>query len=108
MSARSLACGHSDCSISSGICEELTFGRGTLDRNGYWEIPCYPCAASFKQRNPDMAKEYGVWPEKEENNLQRKERLKREDFEARVEGRPTLRVTLADLLRHRLDRQGGT
>ena len=35
------ACGHEDCGVSSGICEELTFGRGEQpDYHGYWEIPC--------------------------------------------------------------------
>jgi hypothetical protein len=58
------ACGHADCGTSSGICEELTFGYGELDFNGYWEFPCRTCATSFEEDRPDMAKEYGVWPEK--------------------------------------------
>jgi len=42
--------------------EELTFGRGELGDHGYWEIPCRSCAEAFERENPDMAKEYGVWP----------------------------------------------
>jgi hypothetical protein len=60
------ACGRDDCGVSSGICEELTFGRGELDFNGYWEIPCRSCAEAFEKKNPDMACEYGVWPGEEE------------------------------------------
>jgi hypothetical protein len=56
------ACGHEDCSVSSGICEELTFGRGELGVHGYWEIPCRSCAEVFEREHPDMASEYGVWP----------------------------------------------
>ena len=55
-------CGHEDCGVSSGICEELTFGRGELDDHGYWEFPCRPCAEAFEEKNPDMACEYGIWP----------------------------------------------
>lgn len=28
--------------FSTGICERLTCGYGTLDDNGYWEFPLYP------------------------------------------------------------------
>jgi hypothetical protein len=55
------ACGH-NCFVSSGICEEMTFGRGKLSDSGYWEIPCELCAAAFAKRNPDLASKYGVWP----------------------------------------------
>jgi hypothetical protein len=41
------ACGHDDCGCSTGIHEGLTFGRGRLDRNGYWEFPCRVCAAEW-------------------------------------------------------------
>ncbi len=56
------ACGHVDCGVSSGISEELTFGRGELDDHGYWEIPCRACAEAFERECPDMVKEYGTWP----------------------------------------------
>lgn len=58
----SRACGHPDCCTSSGICEELTFGRGKLDDHGYWQFSCRPCAAAFEAANPDAARKYGVWP----------------------------------------------
>lgn len=60
------ACGHEDCGVSSGtMSEELTFGRGNLHSSGYWEIACRPCAEEFEREHPDMAKEFGVWPEAE-------------------------------------------
>lgn len=33
-------CGHHDCSCSCNIADVLTFGRGELDKGGFWEIPC--------------------------------------------------------------------
>lgn len=56
------ACGHDDCGTSSGLADELTFGRGELDDSGYWEIPCRPCAEAFEREHPGTAKQYGVWP----------------------------------------------
>lgn len=47
------ACGNADCKVSTGICDSLTFGRGDLDDNGYWEIPCGPCAREHERRHPD-------------------------------------------------------
>jgi hypothetical protein len=29
-----------DCKVSTGICGCLTYGKGRLDFNGFWEIPC--------------------------------------------------------------------
>lgn len=29
-------------SFSTGICENLTCGYGTLDNSGYWQFPLYP------------------------------------------------------------------
>jgi hypothetical protein len=56
-------CGNEDCCTSTGIHEGLTFGRGELDFNGYWEIPCYECARAFEDQFPDKAKEWGpCWP----------------------------------------------
>lgn len=40
-------CGEPDCGCSTGICGNLTFGRGNLDPNGYWEFPCEKCALAF-------------------------------------------------------------
>jgi hypothetical protein len=37
-------CGNPRCSCSTGIHEGLTFGSGKLDHNGYWAVPCAPCA----------------------------------------------------------------
>lgn len=38
------------CSASSGIHGGLTFGRGDLDFNGYWEFPCELCARKAEKR----------------------------------------------------------
>lgn len=46
------ACGHADCGVSTGICGAATFGRGELDVNGYWDIPCDPCARRWEKRHP--------------------------------------------------------
>ena len=51
------ACGSPECGVSTGICERLTFGRGKLDFNGYWEIPCRPCARAEERRTGEEA-----WP----------------------------------------------
>ncbi len=54
-------CGHVDCKVSTGIHEGLTFGRGHLDRYGYWEHPCRACAEEWDAANPNS--EYGpAWP----------------------------------------------
>jgi hypothetical protein len=58
--------GHEQCSVSTGICDRLTFGRGTLDSNGYWAIPCGECARNFENANP----KYGeCWPTKSDTRL---------------------------------------
>jgi len=44
------ACGNSDCCVSTGIHEGLTFGRGELDDLGYWEIPCGICAREWEEK----------------------------------------------------------
>ena len=52
-------CGNSDCGVSTSIDDvTLTFGRGDLDFNGYWEIPCPICAEDFQRTNPNQS----VWP----------------------------------------------
>lgn len=66
------ACGHPDCSCSTGIHETsdddgspaspwaLTFGRGELDTLGYWEVPCAICARAGEKR--DGVPEGSYWP----------------------------------------------
>lgn len=41
-------CGNQNCSVSTGICENLTFGSGKLDDYGYWEFPCKICEDAYK------------------------------------------------------------
>ena len=52
-------CGRSDCGASSGIAvDEITFGYGKLDQNGYWEHGCWPCARAWEQKHPGEI----AWP----------------------------------------------
>lgn len=37
------ACNDPECCVSTGICGNLTFGKGELCDYGYWEHPCRPC-----------------------------------------------------------------
>jgi hypothetical protein len=53
-----IGCNNPDCGISGGICGEMTFGSGDLSDNGYWEKPCYICAAAWKKLYPKDK----VWP----------------------------------------------
>ena len=54
------ACGHPDCGVSTAIDDEtLTHGRGDLDKYGFWEIPCPPCARAAEKRSPEYGKR---WP----------------------------------------------
>jgi hypothetical protein len=52
-------CNDPDCSVSTGIHEGLTFGRGDLDLNGFWSIPCEPCARAWEMKYPEDAP---CWP----------------------------------------------
>jgi hypothetical protein len=56
------SCGHSDCSISTGIDESLTFGRGRLDDYGFWQIPCGICAQAWEEAHPEDGP---CWPFKQ-------------------------------------------
>jgi len=47
-----------DCSASTGICGQMTFGRGKLDNNGYWEIPCEECAENYEANQKEFWEEY--------------------------------------------------
>lgn len=38
-------------SFSTGICESLTCGYGTLDDSGYWEFPLYPAEQYLGKQN---------------------------------------------------------
>lgn len=52
-------CGNKDCAMSTGVHEGLTFGRGDIDFNGYWDIPCAICARAWEKKHPDDAP---CWP----------------------------------------------
>lgn len=67
-------CGIKDCGCSTGIHDGLTFGRGELSGNGFWEIPCRVCAiahdAEQKERIQQLkeeAKERGLSFQEEQN-----------------------------------------
>jgi len=69
-------CGHDDCACSTGICERLTFGRGKLSDNGYWEIPCDVCARTAESRDGVAVGSY--WPTNADlgRSIQREARIK--------------------------------
>lgn len=52
-------CGNRNCSCSTTIADNFSFGSGGLDSNGFWDKPCYICARDFDKKNPDMVKKYG-------------------------------------------------
>lgn len=56
---REWGCKDQTCSSSTGIHDELTFGKGKLADDGYWEIPCYECARAFEKLHPEYI---ACWP----------------------------------------------
>lgn len=46
-----LGCGDPECSVSTNILDTLTFGKGELDHNGFWEFPCEKCYVAFIKAN---------------------------------------------------------
>jgi hypothetical protein len=52
-------CGNPECNCSSTIAEQVSFGAGRLDPNGFWEFPCWTCAKEFQHTYPH----YYVWPQ---------------------------------------------
>ena len=51
-------CGHDDCAVSTNIADQISFGRGELDFNGFWEIPCGICAREWEKNHPEDS----CWP----------------------------------------------
>ena len=47
---------HSQCQISTGICESITAGQGKLDDMGYFAFPCPACAARMQERMENLAR----------------------------------------------------
>jgi hypothetical protein len=41
-----------ECGCSADPFDNLTFGWGRLDDNGYWDHMCYPCARAFENTFP--------------------------------------------------------
>jgi len=54
----SKSCKNDECSISTGIMEDLTFGSGRMTFNGFWEFPCAICARAYEVKHPDTQ----CWP----------------------------------------------
>ncbi len=78
------ACGDPECRVSSGIHEGLTFGSGSLDDLGFWEIPCPTCARAYEKDHPGEK----AWPFKEED-LQDSNPITTKDVEGQMEGLAT-------------------
>lgn len=66
-------CEDPKCSVSTGIHEGPTFGKGDLDPNGYWEEPCEVCARNHDEFFPEALS----WPFKEEDRKKLEEALNR-------------------------------
>lgn len=49
---RKKPCGNPNCSATSNIAEDLSFGSGEMDNNGFWERPCAICARAYEKENP--------------------------------------------------------
>lgn len=49
------ACGDRDCCSSNDPFDQMTFGKGKLSFNGYWEFPCIPCAKEYVSEHPECA-----------------------------------------------------
>lgn len=41
-------CGSRDCCVSTSIFDDMTFGSGRLDDNGFWELPCLICETAWR------------------------------------------------------------
>ena len=48
MAKPDFGCGREECSASTNIADEVTFGTGELDSNGFFEIPCPFCLIAWK------------------------------------------------------------
>jgi len=59
-------CGHKDCTVSIGIHDGLTFGRGRVDDYGYFEFPCYVCARENEKIDKVPLGAYWPFPMKKE------------------------------------------
>lgn len=46
-------CNDENCSVSTGICGNMTYGQGSLDDYGYWEYSCKVC---------DFLDYFNEWP----------------------------------------------
>lgn len=69
--------GHERCRTSSTIAETMSFGRGDLDENGFWEYGCYECARAWEKQFPQDGP---CWPHTKETL----EKWKRQDEERKA------------------------
>lgn len=56
-------CGNPECSVSTNIANQLSFGSGDLSDYGFWEEPCDTCAREWERNHPE---DVPCWPPKEE------------------------------------------
>jgi len=57
--------GHT-CGVSTNVFDILTFGRGKLDANGFWQFGCDACARAHEEQFPDEP----CWPHTQEQLVQ--------------------------------------
>lgn len=48
------SCDRPNCTSSRYRDQYLTFGWGSLDVEGFWEYPCWDCAAAFDARREEF------------------------------------------------------
>lgn len=46
-------CENPECAISTNIADDLSFGSGELNFNGFWEFPCPVCARAHEKAYPE-------------------------------------------------------
>lgn len=54
-------CGNPKCSVSTGVCNNLTFGSGRLSPNGYWSKPCELCRLAYIEQYGTTDTESEEW-----------------------------------------------
>jgi hypothetical protein len=49
MAIKTFGCGRPECGASTTINEDISFGTGFLDNDGFWEEGCYTCARAWEK-----------------------------------------------------------
>jgi hypothetical protein len=55
-------CGNRECTASTGLHDDLSFGSGYLDFSGYFEKPCATCARAWEVHDGKCIGTYAPFP----------------------------------------------